>query len=333
MRPSCLRTLVWWGLMIVFVGCHGESARDSQGHGPPSGKPVPPFDGQAAMAQLRKQVELGPRVPGQPGHQQARDYFLQTLRRYADEVVAQDFSFTTRQGQTLSLTNILARFRGNSNHTVLVGAHWDTRPIAERDPEPANRGKPIDGANDGASGVAVLLEMARAMASSPPPVNVVLALFDAEDLGNTPYARDYSLGARYFARNMGNWRPDEAIVIDMIGDAHLHLYHETHSLRAAPDLTDRVFDAAADLGYGGIFRARLPSSFGGEVIDDHLPLIEAGVPAIDLIDFEYPDPPHPGEFWHTSQDTVDKCSALSLQAVGEVLLEVIYRRSGSAGGP
>lgn len=314
--------------MILFIGCNGESARE--GHGP-GGRPVPPFDGQAAMAQLRKQVELGPRVPGQPGHRQARDYFLQTLRRYTDEVVAQDFPFTTRQGQSLTLTNLLARFRGEAPHTLLVGAHWDTRPIAERDPEPANRSKPIDGANDGASGVAVLLEMARAMASSPPPVNVVLALFDAEDLGNTPYAWDYSIGARYFARNMGSFRPDEAIVIDMIGDARLHIYHEIHSLQAASGLTKRVFDAAADLGYSETFRPRLPSSFGGEVIDDHIPLIEAGIPAIDLIDFEYPDPPHPGKFWHTLQDTVDKCSALSLQAVGEVLLEVIYRRSGPAG--
>jgi hypothetical protein len=127
---------------------------------------------------------------------------------------------------------------------------------------------------------------------------------------------------------MGGFRPNEAIIIDMIGDAHLDLYHESHSLRAAPGLTDRVFDAAADLGYTGTFHAQLPDSFGGEVYDDHIPLIQAGIPALDLIDFEYPDPPHPGAFWHTLQDTVEQCSALSLQAVGEVLLEVVYKRTG-----
>lgn len=329
MGQQHIRTLAWLGLMIAVAGCNGEGVDGGNGNGnPPPGGKVPAFDGQAAMAHLSKQVGCGPRVPGRPGHRQARDYFLKELKRYTREVVAQDFPFTTRQGQMLTLTNILARFRANAHHTLLLGAHWDTRPIAERDPQPANRNKPIDGANDGASGVAVLLEIARAMASSPPPVSVVLALFDAEDLGNTPYARDYSLGARYFARNMGNFRPDEAIVIDMIGDAHLDIYHEIYSLQAAPDLMNRVFEAAKGLGYAEDFHAHLPASFGGQVIDDHVPLIRAGIPAIDLIDFEYPDPPHPGDFWHTLQDTIDKCSALSLQAVGEVLLEVIYQRSG-----
>jgi len=263
-------------------------------------------------------VDFGPRAPGTSGHSQARTYFLTTLRTYADAVTVQDFTHTGG-GQTFTFTNILAEFNPTGSHPLLLGAHWDTRPLADQDPNPQNRSQPILGANDGASGVAVLLEIARVLKEHPPPRRVILALFDAEDLGQTPYAEEYSLGARYFAQHLGRFRPEEAIIVDMIGDRALRIYQEGHSLQFAPALVRKVFQTAAALGY-----PQFVPEPRYTIIDDHLPLLQAGIPAIDLIDFEYPEPPSPGRYWHTLEDTVDKCSSASLKAVGEVLLHLIF---------
>jgi len=280
---------------------------------------VPAFDANAAFAYLQKQVDFGPRHPGSTGHQQTRDYLLAELGKFAEEVIPQDFTHS-ENGYSFEFTNILGQFRREAERQILLGAHWDTRPFADQDPDPANRTKPILGANDGASGVAVLLEVARALKAQPPPVGVLIVFFDAEDAGGPQWGWDYCMGSTYFANHLDGLRPDEAIVIDMIGDANLTIPQEPNSLRYAPDLVGRVYDAAEALGYESKFPRRKQAS----VFDDHIPLNRAGIPAIDLIDFEYPEAPRPGRFWHTLEDTVDKCSPYSLKAVGEVLLRVVY---------
>ena len=194
---------------------------------------------------------------------------------------------------------------------MLLAAHWDTRPFADRDPDPEKRHLPILGANDGASGVAVLLELARAFHSKPPDTQVIMVLFDGEDYGKT--TDEMLLGSRYFARNIEErWRPDYGILIDMVGDKDLDIYVEPFSKRAAPDIVKKVWKLARKLRLKGFY-----SQECSPILDDHIPLIEVGIKCIDIIDFNYP-------YWHSMEDTPDKCSPESLETIGKLLLELIY---------
>jgi glutaminyl-peptide cyclotransferase len=198
----------------------------------------------------------------------------------------------------------------DSRPALMLCAHWDTRPVADHDPDPARRHLPVPGASDGASGVAVLLEIARALHVRRPPVPVLIGLFDAEDLG------EYYYGSRIFARDVrrpafARWRPRQAVLLDMIGGRGLRCATELHSLRLAPALWARLHASADAAGVGHRFR-------GAErtVSDDHLFLNRAGIPAVVLIDCGYPH-------WHTTADDVDACGAESLGAVGAAVLHLV----------
>ena len=269
----------------------------------------PEFDAEHAFQYLVRQCEFGPRNPGSKGHENARKYLISELKQYSKEVVTQEFEHTDKQ-KLLKLTNIIARFGKKDGEKILLAAHWDTRPFAEHDPNPEKRNTPIIGANDGASGVAVLLEVARILNSKPPENEIFIVFFDGEDYGKR--SSEMFLGSRYFADNMERWKPDYGILLDMIGDKELDLPMEQFSYRSAPDLTQKVWRTAIDL----VLDAFLPR-FGPAVMDDHVPLIEAGTPCIDIIDFDYP-------YWHTTEDTPDKCSAESLGTVGKLILALIY---------
>lgn len=275
----------------------------------------PIFDGKRAFADLEKQVSFGPRVPGTREHLMCRDWLVEELGKYADRVEVQ--AFTQQVGRkSLRMYNIFGIFNENASKRVMLCAHWDTRPTADEEVLPENRLKPILGANDGASGVAVLLELARQFKQRRPEVGVIIAFWDGEDYG--PDVRTMLLGSRYFARNMGKLRPTYGILLDMVGDKDLQIYKEVNSVLAAPQLVERVWRIAGELGH----RKYFPDAQKYAIIDDHIPLIEAGVPCIDLIDFDYP-------YWHTLQDTVDKCSPQSLQVVGEVVAAVVYSERAS----
>jgi acetylornithine deacetylase/succinyl-diaminopimelate desuccinylase-like protein len=276
----------------------------------------PAFDAGRAFGYLQKQCEFGPRPPGSVAHKQTLDYLLSELKKFAREVVAQDFTHRVADGP-LRLTNIIATFGPEADEKVLLAAHWDTRPFADRDPDPQKHHLPILGANDGASGVAVLLELSRAFHSKPPDVQVVMVLFDGEDYGKTE--DEMLLGSRYFARNMDDrWRPEYGILIDMVGDKDLDIYIEPNSAAAAPDIVKKVWGLADELRLEGIYREPGPA-----VLDDHIPLIKAGIKCIDIIDFNY-------SYWHSVEDTPDKCSPKSLETVGRLLLELIYREGSVA---
>lgn len=276
--------------------------------------PVSDFDSARAFHYLKKQVEFGPRTPNSIGHNKTKSFIIKTLSKLAD-TVSED-RFTKRiNDETYILTNIFAIFKGHSKKILLLGAHWDTRPWADKDSNPANHQKPILGANDGASGVAVLMEIAHVLNKSKPPYTVILAFFDGEDLGTNSQPNNFLIGSKRFAANMGSLRPHEAIIIDMIGDKDLQINSEMISITAAPDLWSRVLKAADEVGAKSIFRG--PPI---EIIDDHLPLIYQGVKAIDLIDFTYPH-------WHTLADTPDKCSPISLEIVGKTILQFTYNGS------
>jgi glutaminyl-peptide cyclotransferase len=191
----------------------------------------PVFDGKRAFAELEKQVSFGPRVPGTQGHLQCRDWLMTELEKVADRVELQTFTQVVN-GKSLRLYNILAVFNESASKRVMLCAHWDTRPTADEEIDPANRKKPIPGANDGASGVAVLLELARQFKLRRPEVGVIIALWDGEDYG--PDVDTMLLGSRYFAKNMGKLRPTYGILLDMVGDKDLQIYKETNSRICCP---------------------------------------------------------------------------------------------------
>lgn len=276
-----------------------------------------PFDGQVAYELLTRQVEFGPRVPGTSGHARQLAWMQEYLGSRADTVEVQPFVHVTAKGDTLRLTNVLARFRPESRDRILLVAHWDTRPTADNEEQESARRQPIPGANDGASGTAVLLALADVLSRHPAPIGVDLLLVDGEDYG--PGQEDMYLGATHFAANLPpGYRPLYGIVVDMVGDQDPEYRIEAYSQQYAPEVVERVWTLADGLGYGGVFRR----SYGGAISDDHLPLNRAGIRTIDIIDFDY----GPGNrYWHTLEDRVENTSPKGLEAVGVVLTELIYR--------
>jgi Zn-dependent M28 family amino/carboxypeptidase len=269
---------------------------------------------------LKRIVSFGPRNPNSPGHEQCRNFIVTTLQERADEVRVQPFTHRGYGNEELRLSNVIASFNPKSNERILLSTHWDTRPRAERDRNHTRWDEPILGANDGASGVAVLMELASMFKSQQPPIGVDLVFFDGEDYGVEGDTPNYLLGSRYFARTKpSTYNPEFGILLDMVGDANLEIPKEGHSVQFAPDIVELVWQTAADLGYTQFVNLQ-----GEAITDDHLPLNEVGIKTINLIDFSYPDDSH--RFWHTHEDTPDKCSPASLEAVGTVVAHVVYRQ-------
>lgn len=258
---------------------------------------VPAFDGQRALADVEYQMALGPRVPGSEAHAQLVEWMVETLRSSGWDVEIQE---TERLGHPVR--NVIAK-RGSGTPWIILGAHYDNRMFADQDPDVTQRGEPVPGANDGASGVAVLLELARVL---PEEIDgqIWLVMFDAEDNGNIE-GWDWILGSRAFAESLTGY-PDGVVVVDMIGDADLQIYLEANSDEV---LRTQIWQQAAELGYGAVFSDEVKHS----MLDDHTPFLQLGIPAVDIIDFDYP-------YWHTRADTLDKISADSLKAVGDTLL-------------
>lgn len=276
-----------WGLLALAV--LALVFRDLQGAGE--------FDGGRAFADVEYQVQLGPRVPGSAAHERTVEWIVSSLRSagWDTEVLRQAF-----EGKVV--LNVAAR-RGEGPPSILVGAHYDSRMFADLDPDPEVRDLPVPGANDGASGVAVLLELARVLPRQLDK-EIWLVFFDAEDNGGIP-GWDWILGSRAFARDL-QADLDAVVIVDMVGDAELTLPIEGNS---DPELAREIWQVAASLGYGEIFRNEVRYY----ILDDHVPFLERGIPSVDIIDLDYP-------FWHTLADTPDKVSAESLKAVGDTLL-------------
>ena len=285
------------------------------------------FVGDSALSYARQQVAFGPRVPGTPQAQRAGDWIVQMMKARADTVIEQRWTHTAADGRKLPLRNVLARFKPDAPQRILYLTHWDTRPTADLDPIIGNRGDPIPGANDGASGVGLLIALGDALKQAPPNVGVDLLFVDGEDYGKNfeaPYM-DVLLGSQYFAEHLPNagYQPIFGVLWDMIGDADLNILQEGNSVRQAPEVVSRVWQKAADLGYEKYFIPRQ----GLDVTDDHIPLLNKGMRVIDVIDLDYgplgPDGVASPNYHHTMQDTIDKISARSLQIVGDVALSLL----------
>ena len=271
------------------------------------------FDGAMALSYVEAQMNFGNRIPNTEAHRRTGDWILAHLRSRADSVVIQEFDHVTADGDTLHLRNFIGKFRPDVAERILFVAHWDTRPIAENDTNLGRRRLPTPGANDGASGVAVLLGVADDLQREPPAFGVDLLFVDGEDYGDFGVGRDVLLGSRFFADNLPEgYEPLFAVVFDMVGDINLRVSQEGYSRDAAPEVVDRVWRTARDAGFGNVFRSVL----GTAITDDHIPLQQAGIRAIDVIGWPY-------DHHHTTDDTLDKVSGRSLAIVGTVALALV----------
>jgi Iap family predicted aminopeptidase len=293
-------------LYVAIAGCQNK---------------VPSFSGEAAFTHLVNQCDLGPRNPGSIGHKNALKYFMEVLVPLADTVYTQSYTETMpRTNQKVGMNNVIARFNIRAKEQIMISAHWDTRPWGDRGISQVDRENPILGANDGASGVAVILELARILKNTSPGIGVNLVLFDAEDYGTSGDSWSYCKGSQYFAKNLPIPIPDHAINLDMVGDANLNIYIERYSYKQNPELVMELWGKAEELNLTGFKKMAYYTIF-----DDHVPLYEiAGIPAVDIIDFDYPD--EKTNYHHTHNDVVENCSPQSLSQVGTLMVHHIYDR-------
>jgi len=269
-------------------------------------------DGARAQERVRHQVAAGPRIPGTPGHAAIARWIGAELGRLGAKVERQTF-VDSSLGRPLELTNLIGHYGPPSGRHIALCAHWDSRPWCDQDPDSARRHDPLPGANDGASGVAVLLEVAELLHGKPPPVGVDLAFFDGEDQGEAREPDQFCLGSREYARRLAPGQVTAAFLFDMVGDRELEIHPERNSVRRASNLVAIVNQAA---------RATGASAFKDdprwELTDDHIRLLDAGLPAVDIVDFDYPA-------WHTHDDTPQHTSPESLAEVARVAGWLIYR--------
>ena len=277
----------------------------------PSG-PARPFDGGAAYQAVETQVAFGPRIPGTPGHAAEAAWLDSLLRPLADTLIVQAWTHVTAAGDSLPMRNFVARFNPGASERILFLAHWDTRPRSDG-PGSRDSTAPVPGANDGASGTAVLLGVAAALHQARPSVGVDLLFVDGEDYGVFAAEADVLIGSKYYAAHQPPGpTPLYAVLFDMVGDRDLQIYQEGNSLLGAPEVVNLVWRVAGQAGYGNVF-IRAPRH---TLTDDHVSLQARGIRAIDVVDFDYP-------YWHTAEDTTDKVSRESLQAVGVVALALV----------
>ena len=303
-----LRSLSSFLVLASLAAC-AEATLDA-----PAARPA--LDGEAALALVHRQLDFGPRIPGTSGHAAQLAWMVARLDSLAPEVVSDTFHHVTTAGDSLTLVNVMARFRPEEGRRILFLTHWDTRPRSTEARDSAQQAVPVPGANDGASGTAVLLELARVLARQAPPMGVDLLFVDGEDYG--PGLDDMLLGAKRYAETLPDeGRPVYGVLLDMVGDVDPRFAPEALSVQYAPIVVRKVWQAARRMGYEAFF----PETVADPLTDDHVPLIQAGLPTVDVVDFSY----GPGNaWWHTPEDTADKVSAATLKMVGEVMAELIY---------
>ena len=280
----------------------------------------PLFSGENAFKHLIKQCSFGPRKPGSEGHKNTLNYYLKTFNGLADTVFTQSFEDEMpRTRAKVEMNNVIAQFNRGSAKQIMISAHWDTRPWADTG-SIMKKEMPILGANDGASGVAVIIELAYIFKQNPPPIGVSLVLFDAEDYGVPGDSWTYCKGSQYFARNLPISYPEYGINIDMIADRQPEFYIERISYQQNASLVLELWELSEDLGLKAFKKQAKDSIF-----DDHVPLYEiAGIPAINIIDFDYPN--DKTNYWHTHNDIVQNCSPNGLYQVGTLLVNHIYNK-------
>jgi len=297
-------------VLILFFSCNTE---------PRNLKDIPNFDSNKAFTYLVKQCEFGPRNPGSSGHLEFSNYLETFLSELEGNLIIQEFIYTEpitnmeRNGK-----NFIIQFNENAEYRLLLGAHWDTRSLSDQDEKVENQSLPVLGANDGASGTSVLMELATIISEKNPEIGIDIVFFDAEDGGFSGQPETFALGSRFFAENLPIVKPNFAIIVDMVGDKNLSIPIERISYNIAPEKVKEIWNLAEELSLPAFKK-----TIDLEIYDDHVPLWEvAAIPAIDIIDFQYPNMFY--NHWHTQRDTPENCSPQSLGQVGNLLVNYIY---------
>lgn len=290
---------------------------------------TPVFDADSAYAYVAEQVAFGPRVPNSEAHKKCASYLATELERHGATFYLQEAMLTAYNGDKLQAVNIIGSFNPDQTRRVLLFAHWDSRPYADHDDDEANHHKPIDGADDGGSGVGVLLEVARQLGQKAPSIGIDIIFFDAEDYGTPEFVREYTpdswcLGSQYWAKkpHVPNYKAEYGILLDMVGSKGATFYKELTSMKYAARYVEKVWATARDLGYGKYF----VNAKGSAITDDHQYVIEGRqIPCLDIINID-PDNKKNGfgVYWHTVNDKMDIIDKHTLKAVGQTVLTVIY---------
>ena len=319
-----LKYFLYFTAIIALVGCKAQkqasdsnSASDSA-----TATAVVDFDGNNAYNLVKVQCDFGPRVPGTPAHSKCAEWLKQQLRDYCDSTIVQQAQVTTFDGTTLNIKNLIGIINPDADNRILLLAHWDCRPWADNDPDPAKHKEPVMGANDAASGVAVLLELARVMNNKKPTVGVDILLTDAEDWGTNNVEESWALGTQYWAKHphVEGYSPRFGILLDMVGAKGAKFSKEIQSMQYAPSVVNEVWDMAQQSGYGSYF----DNNAGGAITDDHIVVNQMGIKCIDIIDMRQGGDTGFFDGWHTTGDTLDKIDPTVLKVVGQTVANVIY---------
>ena len=315
-------------LMVALAGC--RKAAPAQDSAPEPRVQLTPvqFAADSAMAHVNRQCDLGPRVPGTSAHTACADYIAAQMAAYGLSVENQTFDATTWDGKKWRGRNIIGRYNADADERVVLAAHWDSRPWADADPDSSRHREPVMAANDGAAGVAVLLEVARCLPALKPQVGVDLVCFDLEDYG-APYwgegddeGNDWCLGSQHWSREVRRtgYKARYGILLDMVGGHDARFCYEGFSLRYARSVMVRLWETAASVGAANLF----VRTEGGYVTDDHVPMNEtAGIPTVDVVPHVNGAASTFGATWHTVNDTPANISKENLRLVGQTLLQML----------
>ncbi len=290
---------------------------------------VPDFNCDSALAYVKAQLAFGPRVPNTAAHSKCAVYLIDEMKKYTPEVIVQKGEIYAYNKTSLKFQNIIASWKPETKNRILLCAHWDSRPWADHDPDPKNRRKPVDGANDGASGVGILLEVARQLSIKAPPIGIDLILLDVEDYG--PHQEEivdnstdqWGLGAQYWSKNphKADYSAKYGILLDMTGAPNATFYQEGISMQYAADIVKSVWSTANRIGYSSSFLEEP----GNQITDDHVPINTIrNIPTIDIIHQDKNSATGFYPYWHTTGDTFDKIDKNTLKVVGQTLLTVIF---------
>lgn len=320
-------------MSLMLLACGQQNAKNNNATTVTASKPaaatnVPEFNADSAYTYVEKQVAFGPRVPNSEAHKACANYLADELKRFGAKTFVQEANLTAYDGTRLNCFNIIGSYNPDMDNRVLLFAHWDSRPYSDHDPDLANHRKPLDGADDGASGVGALLEIARQLQMKDPSIGVDIIFFDAEDYGTPEFVDDYKpdtwcLGTQFWTRNthVPNYRAKYGILLDMVGGRSATFFKEYQSVRAAAPIVEMVWSAARNLGYGKYFI----NADGGAVTDDHQYVISGlGIPCIDIINYDPDSEKGFPEYWHTQRDNMSNIDRETLKAVGQTVLHVIY---------
>lgn len=319
-------------LLLSFVSCQDKKSSKTVAKptAPKQEVVVPSFNADSAYNYVKKQLDFGPRVPESKAHTQCAEWLVDFFNDKADTVYVQEFRTRLYNGKGIDGKNIIASFNPQAKKRILLGAHWDSRPFADHDPDEKNWNTPIDGANDGASGVGVLMEVARVLKDNPINTGIDIILFDLEDYGAPQYLNlmtndDWALGSQYWSKNphVYNYRAYFGMLLDMVGAPNPKFPKEYYSQQFAPSLSNDVWRIARELGYSDYFS----NEIGHPINDDHIYVnVNANIPMIDIIHLENNEESSFYPYWHTLKDNIEQIDPKTLGMVGDVVLNVIYRK-------